>query len=62
MRDTQRSRDIGRGKCRLPAGRLKWGLDPRTPGSGPEPKAGAEPLSHSGVPMYYDLISKTLTS
>ena len=26
------------------------GLDPRTPGSRPEPKAGAQPLSHSGIP------------
>ena len=26
------------------------GLDPRTPGSLPEPKADAQPLSHPGVP------------
>ena len=26
------------------------GLHPRTPGSHPEPKAGAKPLSHPGVP------------
>ena len=26
------------------------GFNPRTPGSRPEPKADAEPLSHSGVP------------
>ena len=26
------------------------GLDPRTPGSRPEPKADAEPLSHPGAP------------
>ena len=26
------------------------GLDPRTPGSRPGPKAGAKPLSHPGVP------------
>ena len=25
------------------------GLDPRTPGSGPGPKAGAEQLSHPGI-------------
>ena len=24
--------------------------DPRTPGSCPEPKAGAKPLSHPGIP------------
>ena len=27
------------------------GLDPRTPGSGPGPKAGAKPLSHPGIPI-----------
>ena len=27
------------------------GLDPRTPGSRPEPKADAPPLSHPGVPV-----------
>ena len=26
------------------------GLNPRTPGSGPEPKANIQPLSHSGAP------------
>ena len=26
------------------------GLDPGSPGSCPEPKAGAKPLSHPGVP------------
>ena len=27
------------------------GLNPRTPGSRPEPKADAQPLSHPGVPI-----------
>ena len=27
-------------------------LDPRTPGSLPEPKADAQPLNHTGVPPY----------
>ena len=27
------------------------GLDPRTPGSRPGPKAGAKPLSHPGIPF-----------
>ena len=27
------------------------GLDPRTPGSLPEPKADTQPLSHPGVPV-----------
>ena len=28
------------------------GLDPRTPGSGPEPKADTQPLSHPGSPKW----------
>ena len=28
------------------------GLDPRTPGSWPEPKADAQPLSHPGAPQF----------
>ena len=27
------------------------GFDPRTPGSRPDPKADAQPLSHPGVPL-----------
>ena len=45
-RHTERGRDIGRGRSRLPDA----GLDARTPGSWPEPKADAPPLSHPGVP------------
>ena len=29
------------------------GLDPRTPGSRPGPKAGAKPLSHPEIPHRY---------
>ncbi|CAK7317308.1 Solute carrier family 2, facilitated glucose transporter member 5 [Vulpes lagopus] len=47
MRDTQRGRDIGRGRSRLPMGNLA----PRTSRSQPEPKADAQPLSHPGVPV-----------
>ena len=28
------------------------GLDPRTSGSHPEPKANTQPLSHSGIPLF----------
>ena len=50
-RHTERGRDRGRGRekqapCREP----DTGLDPGTPGSRPEPKAGAQPLSYSGIP------------
>ena len=49
MRDTERDRDRLREKeapCREPG----MGLDPRTPGSCPEPKADAQPLSHPSAP------------
>ena len=29
------------------------GLDPRSPGSRPGPKAGAKPLCHPGIPKIY---------
>ena len=47
-RHTERGRDRQREKqapCREPDA----GLDPRTTGSRPEPKADAQPLSHSGA-------------
>ena len=34
------------------------GLDPRTRGSLPEPKAGAKPLSHPGVPIFPNFLSR----
>ena len=50
MKDTGRGRDIGKERSRLLAGSPIWaGLDPRTPGSLPEQKAAAQPLSHPGV-------------
>ena len=62
MRGTERGRDIGRGRrsglytgspmqgvrCKDP----DVGLDPRTPGSRPEPKADAQPLSHPHDPIH----------
>ena len=53
MRDTQRQADT---QAEGEAGSLQGldvGLDPRTPGSRPEPKADAQPLSHPGVPHLY---------
>ena len=47
MRDTQREAEAeGEAGSREPDA----GLDPRTPGSRPEPKADAQPLSHPGIP------------
>ena len=51
-RYTERGRHIGRGRSRFPVGSLVGGLDPGTPGSYPELKAGAQPLSHPGVPLF----------
>ena len=47
MRGTERQRHRQREKQSLPPDAE---LDPKTPGSQPEPKADAQPLSHSGAP------------
>ena len=49
-RHTERGRDTGRGRRSLLAG-AQWGTQSRTPGSWPELKAAAQPLSHPGVPV-----------
>ena len=57
MRDTQRGRDIGRGRSRLLTGILMWDSVPKL-GYRPEPKADAQLLSHSVVPIWqYDCYS-----
>ena len=38
------------GEKQVPCGEPDEGLDPGTPGSRPEPKADAQPLSHPGAP------------
>ena len=49
-RDTQTEPEIqAEGEAGSMQG-ARVGLDPRTPGSRPEPKADAQPLSHPGVP------------
>ena len=47
MREREREKQA---LCREPDA----GLDPRTPGSRPEPKADAQPLNHPGIPVYGD--------
>ena len=32
-------------------------LDPGSPGSHPEPKAGAKPLRHPGIPIFYVILN-----
>ena len=52
MTDTQREGQGHRQKEKQDSyGEPDVRLDPRTPGSGPEPKIDAQPLSHPGVPM-----------
>ena len=50
MRDTERARDLGRGRSKFPAREPYAGLDSWTSGSCPELKADAQPLSHPGAP------------
>ena len=53
---TQRQRhrqEVTQAACREP----DVGLDARTPGSHPGPKAGAKPLSHPGIPQLYFFIN-----
>ena len=59
MRDTKREAETHRQRekqapCREP----DVGLDARTPGSWPEPKADAQPLSHPGTPRDFFLNSE----
>ena len=50
MRDRERQRHRQREK-QVPCRELDVGLDPRTLGSHPGPKAGAKPLSHPAIPL-----------
>ena len=51
MRDTERQREK-QAPCREPEARL----NPGNPGPRPEPKAGAQLLSHPGVPVFFFFI------
>ena len=52
MRNTHRKRQRHRQKEKqATCGEPDAGLDPKTPGSHPEPKADAQPLSHPGIPV-----------
>ena len=58
MRDTEKERQREKqAPCRKP----NVGLDPGTPASRSEPKAGAKPLSHPGIPELGDLTTKCHT-
>ena len=54
MRDTERERQRHRQREKqVPHEEPDAGLDPRTPGSCPEPKADAQPPSHPGILLLY---------
>ena len=58
MREKERERQRHRQREKQASCReLDAGLDPRSPGSGPGPKAGAKPLSHPGIPQELSLNS-----
>ena len=58
MRDTEKEWQQHREREKeAPCGEPEVELDPRTPGSGPEPKADAQPLSPPGIPNFQFLIS-----
>ena len=46
-------------KKKAPHEEPNGGLNPRAPGSQPEPKADAQPLNHPGAPKYLFLIAQT---
>ena len=57
MRDTERERQRHRQREKqAPCGEPDAGLNPRTPGSQPEPEAGAKPLRPPGIPMILNFI------
>ena len=51
MRDTEKEAETDREK-QVPCGEPNVGLNPRTPGSCPEPKADAQPLSYPGASFH----------
>ena len=62
MRDTERERQRHRQREKqAPCGDPDAGLDPRTLGLRPEPKADAQPLSHLGAPTTYFLRTQTFS-
>ena len=50
MRHTEREAETRQRGKQASCGEPNVGLDPRTPGSRPEPKADVQPLSHPGAP------------
>ena len=57
MNDRERQRHRQREK-QAPYREPDAGLDSRTPGSLPEPKANTQSLSHTGVPIFKGLLKE----
>ena len=53
MGKTQREREAETQAERTAGSMPDMGLNPGTPGSHPGLKAGAKPLSHSGIPIFF---------
>ena len=58
MRDIEREADTQAEGKQAPCREPDVGLDPGTPGSRLGPKAGAKPLSHPGIPLSQEILSK----
>ena len=64
MKGTERERQRHRQRLKqAPCGEPDAGLNPRTPGSCPELKADAQPLSHPGAPIlqFYFMFAQSLS-
>ena len=57
MRDRKKGRDIDRGRSRFLTGSPMWDSI-SAPGSHPEPKTDAQPLSHPGIPVSILFVAK----
>ena len=53
MRDTEMRQRHRQREKQAPYRKPLGGLESRTPGSHPEPKADAQPLSHPGIPRLF---------
>ena len=65
MGDRERQRERQRHRQRekqAPCWEPDVGLDPGTPGSRPEPKGDAQPLSHPDIPIALDFYHDTCTN
>ena len=54
---THRERESRQREEQAPCREPDMGHDPGSPGSRPGPKAGAKPLSHPGIPQYYNSLT-----